>query len=352
LHDKLNEPNFISYIKSYDIVILSECWIDKSFDDIIDGYICKPVPLLKSKHKQGGGLFLLIKNCFVKYIERVEILNDTIIWLKIAKDITTCGVDYYIGCVYLPPVNSKYYKMYNCDLFFDLVNSVEKFASDTAKVFLLGDMNARTAIGNDFIENDNICGPIFDSFNHIFGYMSDNNLPVRRNPDQGTNEFGLKLLNLCRATGLRILNGRHEDGLADDYTFCGSRGMSVVDYLLAPYDYFHVVEQFIVGNFTSFSDHAPLHVRLQCILQNPHARVSSGGTSSNTYDSYRWNEDLKEQCYESLTLNSGLLGQLVFSDFEKSQGGIDNYVESFTSQLMDVVDPFLDFTRYTRSYSW
>ena len=242
---------------------------------------------------------MLIKNCFVKYIEIVEILNDTIIWLKIAKDITTCGVDYYIGCVYLPPVNSKYYKMYNCDLFFDLVNSVEKFASDTAKVFLLGDMNARTAIGNDFIENDNICGPIFEFQPYFWVYdkgnnkitehraifHSDNNLPVRRNPDQGTNEFGLKLLNLCRGTGLRILNGRHEDGLADDYTFCGSRGMSVVDYLLAPYDYFHVVEQFIVGNFTSFSDHAPLHVRLQCILQNPHARVSSSGTSSNTYAS-------------------------------------------------------------------
>ncbi|VDI17082.1 Hypothetical predicted protein [Mytilus galloprovincialis] len=174
--------------------------------------------------------------------------------------------------------------MYNCDLFYDLLNSVEKYSSETSRVFLLGDMNARTAIVNDFIINDNVCGPIFDSFNHIFGYLSDTNLPVRRNPDQSTNEFGLKLLNLCRSTGLRILNGRHKDGLANDYTFCGSRGMSVVDYLLAPYDFLHIIDQFIVCNFTSFSDHAPLHVRLRCILHDSQEPERNSGTSNNSYE--------------------------------------------------------------------
>ena len=85
-----------------------------------------------------------------------------------SKDISTCGFDYFIGCVYLPPAYSNYYKMYNCDLFYDLLNSVEKYSSETSRVFLLGDMNARTAIVNDFIINTNVCGPIFDSFNNIF----------------------------------------------------------------------------------------------------------------------------------------------------------------------------------------
>ncbi|CAG2213227.1 unnamed protein product [Mytilus edulis] len=226
--------------------------------------------------------------------------------------------------------------MYNCDLFYDLLNAVEKYSSETSRVFLLGDMNARTAIVNDFIINDNVCGPIFDSFNHIFGYLSDTNLPVRRNPDQSTNEFGLKLLNLCRSTGLRILNGRHKDGLASDYTFCGSRGMSVVDYLLAPYDFLHIIDQFIVCNFTSFSDHAPLHVRLRCILHDSQEPERNSGTSNTSYESYRWKEELKDQCYESLTLNSGSLSQIVFSDIEKSQDGIDNYVESKRAKTSDV----------------
>ncbi|CAG2187071.1 unnamed protein product [Mytilus edulis] len=154
----------------------------------------------------------------------------------------------------------------------------------------------------------------------------DTNAPVRRNPDQR-----LKLLNLCRGTGLHILNGRHNDGLANDYTLCGSRGMSVVDYLLAPYDFLHIIDQFIVCNFTSFSDHAPLHVRLRCILHDSQEPERNSGTSNNSYNSYRWKEELKDQCYESLTLNSGSLSQIVFSDIEKSQDGIDNYVESLTS---------------------
>ncbi|VDI13071.1 Hypothetical predicted protein [Mytilus galloprovincialis] len=133
--------------------------------------------------------------------------------------------------------------------------------------------------------------------------MSDNNLPVRRNPDQGTNEYGTKLLNLCRSTGLRIVNGRHKDGTANDFTFCGSRGMSVVDYLIVPFDYFHIVEQFIVSNFTSFSDPAPLHIRLQCKTLSYTHEQQNRNVSSSTFDSFRWNDDLKEQCYESLILN-------------------------------------------------
>ena len=96
----------------------------------------------------------------------------------------------------------------------------------------------------------------------------------------------------------------------------------------------------IVCNFTSFSDHAPLHVRLRCILHDSQEPERNSGTSSNSYDSYRWKEELKDQCYESLTLNSGSLSQIVFSDIEKSQDGIDNYVESFTSNLMDIISPF------------
>ncbi|VDI64700.1 Hypothetical predicted protein [Mytilus galloprovincialis] len=300
-----------------------------------DGYICKPVPLLKSKYKQGGGLYLLIKNCFAKYVEVVDIQNDTIIWLKVSKDISTCGFDYFIECVYLPPAYLNYYKMYNCDLFYDLLNSVEKYSSETSRVFLLGDMNARTAIVNDFIINDNVCGPIFDSFNHILGYLSDTNLPVRRNPDQSTNEFGLKLLNLCRSTGLRILNGRHKDGLANDYTFCGSRGMSVVDYLLAPYDFLHIIDQFIVCNFTSFSDHAPLHVRLRCILHD------SQEPERNSVDTPETVSDTTYDELDQIITQDEILKCISNLKRGKSHG-IDGTFNELFIEFKDILLPFLE----------
>ncbi|CAC5417560.1 unnamed protein product [Mytilus coruscus] len=99
----------------------------------------------------------------------------------------------------------------------------------------------------------------------------------------------------------------------------------------------HIIEQFIVCNFTSFSDHAPLHVRLRCILHDSQ-EPERNCTSNNSYNSYRWTEELKD--YESLTLSSGSISQIVFSDIEKSQDGIDNYVESFTSNLMEIISPF------------
>jgi hypothetical protein len=53
------------------------------------------------------------------------------------------------------------------------------------------------------------------------------------NPDKSRNEYGFKLLKLCKSTGLRILNGRHGSGFANDYTYCGATSLSVIDYLIS-----------------------------------------------------------------------------------------------------------------------
>lgn len=48
-----------------------------------------------------------------------------------------------------------------------------------------------------------------------------------------------------------------------DYTFVGPRGIRVVDYVITTPDVFSKIDQFIVANFTMYSDHAPLHIRLK-----------------------------------------------------------------------------------------
>ena len=50
--------------------------------------------------------------------------------------------------------------------------------------------------------------------------------------DGYVNSFGRKLLSLCKTTGLRILNGRHEGDKVGNFTFFGANGMSLIDYLL------------------------------------------------------------------------------------------------------------------------
>ena len=59
-------------------------------------------------------------------------------------------------------------------------------------------------------------------------YTPDNT-SSRASIDVRHNNHGIKLLDLCIATGLRIVNGRL--GNSNNYTFLSHNGCSVIDYL-------------------------------------------------------------------------------------------------------------------------
>jgi len=71
------------------------------------------------------------------------------------------------------------------------------------------------------------------------------------------NRQGLQLLDLCKATELRICNGRIEQQGA--FTYCGGTGSSTIDYLLCSQDDLSCITGFEVLDFNIFSDHAPLY---------------------------------------------------------------------------------------------
>ena len=98
---------------------------------------------------------------------------------------------------------------------------------------LLGDLNARTGDGLDFIENeDNTDIPIATD---IYECDSVAIFP-RKNLDTGKNEYGTKLLELCRTVPLRICNGRKLGDLLGNPTCFKHGGFSSVDYGLASPD--------------------------------------------------------------------------------------------------------------------
>ena len=125
--------------------------------------------------------------------------------MTIEKDIVTSDKNLFIACVYIPPVRSNFYKLYNCDLFADLENSIELYSS-LGNVILLGDTNSRTGAIDDFVSNDSIHTTIRNRLDDIFYYSADIELNVRNNPDNNTNCYGPKLISLCKGSGLRILN--------------------------------------------------------------------------------------------------------------------------------------------------
>ncbi len=83
--------------------------------------------------------------------------------------------------------------------------------------------------------------------------------------DNRCNSHGLKLLDLCKATSVRIANGRlSKDHDCGNFTFAGHAGSSVIDYLLLHERNFSMVNTFQVEPFCKWSDHASLHFVIKC----------------------------------------------------------------------------------------
>ena len=100
--EKIKDLNFKHFISSYDIVLLTECWIDNDYELTIEGYECFVFAVKRRKSFQGGGTVIMCKTKFIPFISVVENCCDSIIWLKIDKRLSKRNRDIFIACVYIP----------------------------------------------------------------------------------------------------------------------------------------------------------------------------------------------------------------------------------------------------------
>ena len=92
---------------------------------------------------------------------------------------------------------------------------------DDVYLLLCGDLNSSFSSANEF--------PISQSENDVFARAVEET-PVRCSEDSVLNPYGKKLLNMCTAFGLNILNGVCNGDLQGRYTFISNSGNSVNDY--------------------------------------------------------------------------------------------------------------------------
>ena len=107
---------------------------------------------------------------------------------------------------------------------------------------------------------------------------------------------------MCKSTGLRILNGRHLGGFANDFTYCGPKSYSVIDYLITSPDLFPIIDTFIISSFNQYPDHTSLHVEIGV------PKLPVNETTLNTHNGerrkvYRWKVTKKIQCREAISTN-------------------------------------------------
>jgi hypothetical protein len=215
---------------------------------------------------------------------------------------------------------------------FDILQEDVNCFFQEGDVMVCGDVNARIGIKKDFVEFDQAVVDIDD----VSAYSADIPL-VRVSQDHKTNKFGNNLLDLCRSTGLRVVNGRlgHDEGIGKCTYYC-ELGSSVIDYVLARQDTFDMIDNFMVDEFKVYSDHAPLSFRIKtCTVADRAGRNGQGMVNT-----VKWDDVHRQQFRDALYIRRDDFGKL-FADVNECED-VTSLTQGFTDLLNDVAKPFFE----------
>ena len=146
-----------------------------------------------------------------------------------------------------------------------------KFAR-VGKIVIAGDVNTRTRVLRDFIEDDDdIYLPLADD------YKIDSDILTRNNLDETVCPRGATLTNICIRSGIRILNGRVTGDWLGQLTCHKPRESSTVDYFLASQELLQSISFFHVDKFNAdLSDHCQnsLMLKVHCDNLSRHTKLN------------------------------------------------------------------------------
>ena len=253
--NKLLDDDFLTAIKGYDLIALTETHAGNNNTLEIPGYVMKSIVRPKSSKakKYSGGIALAIRENIAGSVRILESKSDSILWAKINRE---GAKDFLLGIIYITPINSSYTKniLDNANETWDILEEEISRYKPLYNVSLLGDFNSRTAKLPDYIVNDD------NKYLDLpLDYTVDSVNTNRNNTDVITNTYGKTLLELCKVSGLRIVNGRKIGDSNGKKTCHQWNGSSTVDYMLADTEIFPYIQSFQVQNLIyHLSDHCPI----------------------------------------------------------------------------------------------
>lgn len=277
LGSKIEDPSVYKEIKNFDIIGLTETHALTPNSISLEGYTS--FQSNRKKHpraKKGcGGIAVLIKNEIRNGVKLISSKSTDIIWLKLLKSYSNLPKDLFIGVVYISPQRSTYSVRQETDPW-EILESEVECHSTNGDIMIMGDLNTRTGILDDYIKHDD------DEFTPVPNdYMVDNLdlYEERENQDKisGPKEYVEKLLNICSTYKIRILNGRSLGDLCGKFTCYQYNGQSVVDYM--------IVQECLLTNIKYFKVHDTLeaisdHCLISAELDLP--RIWKGSTFINS----------------------------------------------------------------------
>jgi hypothetical protein len=121
-----------------------------------------------------------------------------------------------LGCVYIPPENSKYSSE---EAFIEVDDELLFFSRDHKHIALAGDFNSRTSNVSDIVELDDNRFDMLDisnvpeyfNVNMLSNYkLAEIGIPLERFSEDKSrvNKYGQKLVELCKRCSLYIANSK------------------------------------------------------------------------------------------------------------------------------------------------
>lgn len=327
--NKLNSPEITEIFAKNDIIMFNETWTSESSDLQVENF--EVISLHRTKKKKrskrdSGGLVLYVKSELYDSDMLVKKDCDDIIWIKFKPGVISENMLYLCLCYVLPEGTTRQ-PIVETSVFDRIANDMASFQSlhnCDCSFIVCGDMNARTKDLPDMVVDDNILHlPLPDD------YTIDEYMP-RSSQDKTTNSNGTQLLDFCKQTNLRIVNGRFgSDKDIGKFTCHTHRGESVVDYVLTSTDILPLIRSFDVGEPNILSDHSVLSFSLAANFEFSRVHEFEENFESVQYK-YVWDSSLIDEYTNRLssapTLNLFEQAKIKLTDDNISAEGINSSI--------------------------
>ena len=315
-----------------DLILLTETWTCKLSDIAVNGFHEVRLDRLvknKSAKRNSGGIAIYIKDWLFKHTKVIKCESDDIIWLKIKGQIFNFVHDVYLCLCYIIPYGSSREPLVEVsvlDRISDFILQIVNENNNCYNLIVCGDFNSRTSTCQDFVIYDN------NANTHAlpYGYIIDENLP-RFSEDHIINQNGRWLLEFCVLNNLRICNGRvGADKGIGKFTFVGSTGCSVVDYVLVSLDLLNHLTHFEICPPNILSDHCAILFSVKCTENKNRNDQVFQGHDDTISKKYVWNINEKENYINALCLEEEALSNLTNDiAFCGTKGEIDQSIRMF-----------------------
>ena len=300
MKSKLKLPDFDAFLNTCDILGVGETKTCEDDVILLPNYTYFPK---HRKHfiRRSGGLGIFVKDSILPYIDLIEIDCEYLMLIKISSSTSTTDRDICIAFAYLPPEGSDYS---DNDSFSEIETVLLPYIDSCKHFYIMGDLNARTGTTPEYTEFD-IDRVTFQQYgidDDVMNYLNNGNelqthkiSRLRLSRDSVKNNFGNRLLQLCRNNNLYICNGRINGDTTGALTCIKG---SVIDYLICNLDGLLFVNKFCVHEYS------PLFSDVHCAISfniNVSRNISHNAPVASAHK--KWEQNKKDSFINNIDTN-------------------------------------------------